>query len=152
MDFADKRFSRTDLLFGENTANRLAEKRVLIIGVGGVGGHAAENIVRAGAGFADFIDGDTVDISNCNRQIIALDSTVGIPKTEVLAARCRDINPDGSFTAINRFISSPEEISSSPATILKVVDLPQPEGPTNTINSLSEISRLKSYTALTLPG
>ncbi len=111
MDFADKRFSRTDLLFGENTANRLAEKRVLIIGVGGVGGHAAENIVRAGAGFADFIDGDTVDISNCNRQIIALESTIGKAKAEVLAGRCREINPAGVFNAVNRFLKTPEDIA-----------------------------------------
>ena len=111
MNKIPERFSRTVELLGE-AARQLADKKVLIIGVGGVGGHAAENIVRAGVGNVTLIDGDRVDISNCNRQIIALDSTVGIPKTEVLAARCRDINPDGSFTAINRFISSPEEISS----------------------------------------
>ena len=75
-----ERFSRTDLLFGENTALKLAEKKVLIVGVGGVGGHAAENIIRAGVGKAVLLDGDTVDISNCNRQIIALESTV-IPFT-----------------------------------------------------------------------
>lgn len=111
MNKISERFSRTVELLGE-AARQLADKKVLIIGVGGVGGHAAENIVRAGVGNVTLIDGDRVDISNCNRQIIALDSTVGIPKTEVLAARCRDINPDGLFTAINRFISSPEEISS----------------------------------------
>jgi len=106
------RFSRTALLLGEDTAVQLTNKKVLIVGVGGVGGHAAENIVRAGIGNVTLVDGDLVDISNCNRQIIALSSTVGIAKAEVLASRCREINPDGTFTAINRFLKSPEDIAA----------------------------------------
>ena len=107
----EERFSRTDLLFGENTALKLAEKKVLVVGVGGVGGHAAENIIRAGVGNAVLLDGDTVDISNCNRQIIALDHTIGSPKAEVLADRCRQINPSGTFTAITKFLKTPEDIA-----------------------------------------
>ena len=107
----EERFSRTDLLFGENTALKLAEKKVLVVGVGGVGGHAAENIIRAGVGNAVLLDGDTVDISNCNRQIIALDHTIGSPKAEVLADRCRQINPSGTFTTITKFLKTPEDIA-----------------------------------------
>ena len=110
MDDSTQRFSRTDLLFGENCAAHLAKKRVLIVGVGGVGGHAAENIIRAGVAHADLLDGDTVDISNCNRQIIALDSTIGQYKAEVLAQRSREINPAGTFTPICRFLKTPEDI------------------------------------------
>jgi tRNA A37 threonylcarbamoyladenosine dehydratase len=105
------RFSRTALLLGENPTAALTNKKVLVVGVGGVGGHAVENIVRAGIGSITLVDGDNVDISNCNRQIIALASTVGLPKTEVLAARCREINPDGDFRTINRFLKSPEDIA-----------------------------------------
>ena len=111
MSNADERFSRTDLLFGTDTAKILATKRVLIVGVGGVGGHAAENIVRAGVGNADLIDGDSVDISNCNRQIIALDSTIGEMKAQVLAKRCYEINPAGNFNAVSRFLKSSDEIA-----------------------------------------
>ncbi|MBR2625855.1 MAG: tRNA threonylcarbamoyladenosine dehydratase [Lentisphaeria bacterium] len=112
MNSIPERFSRTALLTGDDAAKFLAQKKVLIVGVGGVGGYAAENIVRAGIGEVTLVDGDKVDISNCNRQIIALDSTVGSPKTEVLAARCKEINPDGKFNVINRFLKTPEDISS----------------------------------------
>ncbi|MBE6364757.1 MAG: tRNA threonylcarbamoyladenosine dehydratase [Lentisphaerae bacterium] len=107
-----ERFSRTDLLFGSNASSALAGKRVLIVGVGGVGGHAAENIIRAGVGSADLLDGDTVDISNCNRQIIALNSTIGHPKARILAARCREINPYGTFNAIDSFLKTPADITA----------------------------------------
>ena len=105
------RFSRTALLLGEDKVCSLRNKKVLIVGVGGVGGHAAENIARAGIDNLTFVDGDSVDISNCNRQIIALSTNVGQPKAELLAARCREINPDGNFTAIVKFLKTPEEIS-----------------------------------------
>lgn len=112
MDEAKERFSRSDLLLGENCAAELALKRVLIVGVGGVGGHAAENIIRAGVAHAVLLDGDTVDISNCNRQIIALDSTIGKFKAEVLAQRAQEINPHGTFTPICRFLKTPEDIAA----------------------------------------
>ena len=105
------RFSRTALLLGDEALQKLQGKRVLVVGVGGVGGHAAENIARCGVGHLTLVDGDTVDISNCNRQIIATGSTVGLPKAEVLAARCREINPDGEFTALAQFLKTPEDIS-----------------------------------------
>lgn len=106
-----ERFSRTDLLFGSDASSILAVKRVLVVGVGGVGGYAAENIARSGVGTVDLLDGDTVDISNCNRQIIALTSTIGEAKAQVLAARCQEINPDGTFNAFNTFLRTPEDIT-----------------------------------------
>ena len=106
-----ERFSRTALLIGENTVNALADKKVLIVGVGGVGGHAAENIARCGVGHLTLVDGDTVDITNCNRQIIATEHVIGFPKAEVLASRCRDINPAGNFTAMVKFLKTPKDIA-----------------------------------------
>lgn len=73
---------------------RLAKCRVAVFGIGGVGGHAAEALVRSGIGALDIVDGDEVARSNINRQIIALQSTVGMPKTEVAAARFLDIDPN----------------------------------------------------------
>jgi len=109
-DWAD-RFSRTALILGDDTLQKLKTKRVLVVGVGGVGGHAAENIARCGIGHLTLVDGDAIDISNCNRQIIALGATVGMPKAAVLAARCRDINPEGEFTILPQFLKTPEDIA-----------------------------------------
>lgn len=111
MNDAPIRFSRTALLCGEEALRTMAEAKILIVGLGGVGGHAAENLVRAGIGHLTLLDGDTVELSNCNRQIIALSDTVGRSKAEVLAERCRQIDPDGGFIPVNRFLRTPEEIS-----------------------------------------
>lgn len=86
-------FTRTERLLGEDAVKRLAECRVAVFGIGGVGGHAAEALVRSGIGALDIIDGDEVAVSNINRQIIALHSTIGQPKTEAAEARFLDINP-----------------------------------------------------------
>ena len=111
MNSENARFCRTELLLGEDSTQILQKARVLVIGIGGVGGYAVENIARAGVGHLTMIDGDNVDISNCNRQIIALDSTIGVPKAELCAARCREINPDGDFIPEIRFLRTPQEIS-----------------------------------------
>ncbi|MBE6645046.1 MAG: tRNA threonylcarbamoyladenosine dehydratase [Ruminococcaceae bacterium] len=89
----DERFSRSALLLGDTGMNRLQKSRVAVFGVGGVGGHAAEALARAGVGKIDLIDADTVSVSNLNRQIVALDSTVGRPKVDVMKERILDINP-----------------------------------------------------------
>lgn len=86
-------FSRFERLAGADGVERLAAMRVAVFGLGGVGGHAAEALVRSGIGTIDLIDNDTVSVTNLNRQLIALHSTVGLPKTQVLAERLRDINP-----------------------------------------------------------
>ena len=88
------RFSRTELLYGEEAMQKLARCRVAVFGIGGVGGHTVEALARSGVGTIDLIDSDTVALTNINRQIIATQSTIGRYKTEVMAERCRDINPD----------------------------------------------------------
>ena len=90
----ENQFSRTELLLGKKSVENLAKKRVAVFGVGGVGGFVCEGLVRSGIGIIDIIDKDTVDISNLNRQIIALHSTVGMNKVDVLEARLKDINKD----------------------------------------------------------
>ncbi|MBE7079714.1 MAG: tRNA threonylcarbamoyladenosine dehydratase [Clostridiales bacterium] len=87
-------FSRTALLLGEAGVEKLKKSRVAVFGVGGVGGYVVEALARAGVGSLDLIDKDTVSVSNINRQIIALHSTVGRLKTEAAAERAKDINPD----------------------------------------------------------
>ena len=87
-------FSRTELLLGHEAMERLRQSRVAIFGIGGVGGYAAEALARSGVGTLDLIDDDKICLTNLNRQIIALRSTVGQYKVDVAAARLRDINPD----------------------------------------------------------
>ena len=86
-------FSRTAFLLGEEGVEKLKKSRVAIFGIGGVGGYVAEALARSGVGALDLIDKDVVSVSNINRQIIALHSTVGRKKTEVMAERVKDINP-----------------------------------------------------------
>lgn len=85
--------SRTAALLGEEGVARLSRARVAVFGIGGVGGHLCEALARAGVGALDIIDRDTVSLSNINRQAVALHSTVGRPKVEVMARRIQDINP-----------------------------------------------------------
>lgn len=87
-------FSRTELLLGENVMETLAQSRVAVFGIGGVGGYVVEALVRSGIGAIDLIDNDKVSISNLNRQIIATQKTVGQYKTDVMKERILDINPN----------------------------------------------------------
>lgn len=88
----ENQFERTALLLGKASVEKLAEKRVAVFGVGGVGGFVCEGLVRAGIGAIDIVDKDTVALSNLNRQLIALHSTVGKNKVDVLEERLKDIN------------------------------------------------------------
>lgn len=90
----ESQFSRTELLLGEKSVENLAKKRIAVFGAGGVGGFVCEGLVRAGVGSLDIIDKDTVALSNINRQLIALHSTVGMNKVDVLEKRLKDINPN----------------------------------------------------------
>ncbi|MDE7126394.1 MAG: ThiF family adenylyltransferase, partial [Bacteroidales bacterium] len=83
---------RTGMLVGEEMLKHFADSTVAVIGVGGVGGYAAEMLVRAGIGHLIILDSDVVSVTNKNRQLLALDSTVGKPKCEVLAAMLKYIN------------------------------------------------------------
>lgn len=87
-------FSRTALLLGEECIKKLSGCRVAVFGLGGVGGYAAEALARSGVGALDLIDGDTLSLTNLNRQILALHSTLNKNKAEVAKERALDINPD----------------------------------------------------------
>ena len=95
---------RSELLLGKQGLERLRNSNILIVGVGGVGAYAAEMLVRAGIGKMTIADSDTVSESNINRQLIALHSTVGRGKTDVLAERLKDINPELQLTVIPEYI------------------------------------------------
>jgi len=100
-------FSRTELLLGSEATAKLKKARVAVFGIGGVGGYIVEALARAGIGELDLVDADEVSLSNINRQIIALHSTIGKPKVEVAAARAKDINPDIKIN-INKTFYLPE--------------------------------------------
>ena len=96
-------FSRTELLLGAAAIQKLARCRVAVFGLGGVGGYVVEALARSGVGALDLIDNDRVSLSNLNRQILALHSSVGRYKTEVAAERVRDINPRCEVRVYNCF-------------------------------------------------
>lgn len=90
----DERFLRNEMLWGPEAQMRLAQTHVIVFGLGGVGSYAAECLARAGIGELTLVDSDTVALSNLNRQLEALTSTVGLPKAEAVARRIADINPN----------------------------------------------------------
>ena len=89
-----ERFSRTEMLLGEEGMKALSEARVAVFGLGGVGGYVTEALARSGVGALDLIDHDRICLSNLNRQILATEKTVGRYKADVAAERVREINPD----------------------------------------------------------
>lgn len=95
---------RTRLLLGDEGFEKLNSSHVLVVGLGGVGGYVAEQLTRAGIGELTIVDGDVVSQSNMNRQLLALQSTQGMPKAEVMAARLRDINPDVKLHVVSQFM------------------------------------------------
>ena len=97
------RFSRTELLLGEDAVTTLSTKSVAVFGVGGVGGYVVEALARSGVGKITLFDKDVVDITNINRQIIALESTVGRYKCDVMKERILDINPSAEVVCHNVF-------------------------------------------------
>lgn len=101
----ETRYTRTEWLLGDEAVSKLKASSVLLFGVGGVGSYTAEALARAGIGRITVVDCDVVSITNINRQIPALNSTVGKAKTEVMAERMRDIAPDADITAVNVFVS-----------------------------------------------
>lgn len=93
-------FSRTELLIGDDGVDKLKNSRVAVFGVGGVGGYVVEALARSGVGTIDIVDNDNVSLTNINRQIIALHSTVGRPKVDVMEERIKDISPS---TVVNKY-------------------------------------------------
>ncbi len=98
-----EQYARTALITGEDGVDRLRSSSVIVFGIGGVGSYVAEALARAGIGRLVLVDGDTVDITNINRQLPALHSTLGRPKARVMAERIADIDPDCDVTAVERF-------------------------------------------------
>jgi tRNA A37 threonylcarbamoyladenosine dehydratase len=96
--------SRTELCLGPEGLKKLQSANVLVVGLGGVGAYAAEMICRAGVGKMTIVDGDTIHVSNRNRQLPALTSTEGMLKAEVMGRRLTDINPDLDLTVIREYI------------------------------------------------
>lgn len=99
----EHQFSRTELLLGKEKMNLLKDARVAVFGVGGVGGHVVEALVRSGIGTLDIVDNDTVALSNLNRQIIATHKTLGMPKTLAAKERILDINPECVVNCHDKF-------------------------------------------------
>ena len=97
----DSRFEREEMLIGKEALDKLRASRVCLFGVGGVGSYAAEALARAGVGEIDIVDNDTVSVTNINRQLCALSSTVGKNKVDVVAERLLDINPE---IKVNKYI------------------------------------------------
>ena len=104
----DNWLERTELLLGEEKLARLKRAHVLVVGLGGVGAYAAEMVARAGVGTMTIADADAVNTTNINRQLVALHSTVGRQKADILAERLRDINPEIDLTVVNRYIRDEE--------------------------------------------
>lgn len=101
----ENQFSRTKMLIGESALEKLSESKVAVFGVGGVGGYVVEALARAGVGNIDLIDNDEINISNLNRQIIALHSTLGKAKVDVIEERVHDINPTINTRTFKIFFS-----------------------------------------------
>ena len=111
----DPRFLRNEMLWGHEAQQRLEASHVILFGLGGVGSYTAECLARSGIGELTLVDSDTVSVSNINRQLEALTSTVGVPKAEAVAARLRDINPalilhpvHATYDAAHRDVFFPE--------------------------------------------
>lgn len=121
----DEVLARTELLVGAEGIAKLKNAHVAVAGVGGVGSYVAEALVRTGVGAVTIIDFDTIDVTNINRQIHALHSTIGKSKVAVMKERLLDINPEAVITAINSFITAdnvPELLNEEYDYIIDAVD------------------------------
>ena len=98
-------FDRIELLIGKENLEKLNSTNILIVGIGGVGGFVLETIIRSGIGNITIVDGDVVDISNLNRQVISNTSNIGLEKVNVAINRCMSINPNCNVVAKNEFIN-----------------------------------------------
>ena len=103
-------YHRTSILLGKDNIEKLKKSNVLICGVGGVGSYVLEALTRVGVGSITIVDKDIVDVTNINRQLIALNSTIGMDKVEVAKNRCKDINPDININALK--IKIPNEVDA----------------------------------------
>ncbi len=123
--YMDIKFNRLASVFGENAISFLAQKHVMIFGLGGVGGYAAEAIARSGVGKITVVDFDTVNETNINRQLCAMSSTLNLNKADVTAQRLRDINPSAviiPYTARYTATTREKFFSDAPDYIIDAID------------------------------
>lgn len=106
-----ERFERTELLIGSESLEKLKNAKVIVFGIGGVGSFVCEALARSGVGTIALVDNDTVSKSNMNRQLIALTSTVGLNKTDVMKERILEINPDCNVTSVPCFYTKEKEVN-----------------------------------------
>lgn len=116
------RLHRTRLLFGDDGVQKLQKSTVMVVGCGAVGSFAIEALTRTGIGHLIIVDFDSVDASNINRQLFALESTVGLSKVDVARARIHDINPDTTVSALNIFFDENTQLPYSPDYIIDAID------------------------------
>ncbi|MFT5701325.1 MAG: tRNA A37 threonylcarbamoyladenosine dehydratase [Desulforhopalus sp.] len=124
------RFRRTEQLLGREVFQKLQSKRVTVVGLGAVGGYALEGLARAGVQHLRIVDYDTIQTSNINRQIIAMESTIGRSKAEVLQERLRDINPNCTVEALQIFAAEEtleEILSPKPDLLIDAIDSLNPK-------------------------
>ncbi|MEA4823221.1 MAG: tRNA threonylcarbamoyladenosine dehydratase [Clostridiaceae bacterium] len=126
----DRFTERTRGVLGDGAMERIAQAKVVVVGLGGVGSYAAETVVRAGVGHVTLVDHDTVDITNLNRQLCALRSTVGRAKADVCRERGLDINPDADIRAMRVFCDETtleDILSGDPDCVLDCIDTVGPK-------------------------
>ncbi|MBK9253869.1 MAG: tRNA threonylcarbamoyladenosine dehydratase [Saprospiraceae bacterium] len=132
-----KWLERTELLTGDELLRTLGNTSILVVGLGGVGSYAGEFLVRAGLGSITIIDGDVVDITNINRQLQALHSTIGMSKVALLTERFKDINPDLKLVSYDQFLE--------PEDMLKILEQEQFDFILDCIDSISpKLSLIKN--------
>lgn len=116
------RLHRTRLLFGDCGVEKLRNATVMVVGCGAVGSFAIEALARTGIGHIIVVDFDTVDMTNINRQLFALDSTVGLPKVDVAVSRINDINPEIQVLAYNMFWGDDTDLDVRPDFVIDAID------------------------------
>lgn len=119
------RFFKNELLIGKENIENLKDKKILLIGCGGVGGYCAEALIRSGIYNITIVDNDKIDITNLNRQIIALESTIGNYKVDVLKQRMMDINSHANITKLNTFLNKeniPEIVNNEFDYVIDAID------------------------------
>lgn len=129
MDNKNILYSRTELILGKDKIDKLKNSTVIICGLGGVGGYVAESIVRIGVGRIVFVDSDDTEESNLNRQILAINKTIGVPKVLSAKERAMSINPDGDFIV--------EKIFLTPENIPQLLDKYKPDCVADAIDNIT---------------
>ena len=120
--FENNQFTRTELLIGSEGIEKLRNARIVLFGLGGVGSYIAEALARVGVGSLIIVDGDIVDITNINRQLIADNTTIGKNKTELVKQRISLINPEIEVITISKFVKNEEDIKFIDKSVDYVID------------------------------